>query len=376
MKLAIICSNLFNIDKNNKTGTGIFNYDFINNLVKLNKNKKLKITVFTSGASNLPAKVESINFLPSASDKKIIEKGKHIMFELALISKALLNKDQFDIYHVNIGDGDIVMPFVPFTDKPILITLHHIYDEEFTRKYFSLFKNQKNVFFIPISDYQRKILPGLNYIDTIYHGIDYQKFKFNINGGEDMIWAGRVIPEKGPDIVIQVAKKTKRNANLFGIIKDSACFAQNIKNLTKTVKDSRVNFYENYERNKLIKFFQSSKLLLLPLMAEEAFGLVFIESMACGTPVVAFARGSAPEIIKDGENGFLVNPSDKDIRGNWIVKKTGLAGLCEAAEKIYSMPPNDYKKMRLNCREHVIKNFSIKKMINKYLDVYQKISRI
>ena len=93
--------------------------------------------------------------------------------------------------------------------------------------------------------------------------------------------------------------------------------------------------------------------------------------MACGTPVVAYARGSVPEIVKDGETGFLVNPSEADIRGDWVIKKTGIDGLCEAIEKIYSMSEKEYQKMRLNCRSLVEKSFSASRMAEKYLKIYR-----
>jgi glycosyltransferase involved in cell wall biosynthesis len=98
-----------------------------------------------------------------------------------------------------------------------------------------------------------------------------------------------------------------------------------------------------------------------------------IEAMACGTPVVAYARGSVPEVIKDGETGFIINSSENDIRGNWIVKKTGIDGLCEAVEKIYSMPQEQYHQMRRNCRAHVEKRFTIERMIEEYVRIYYQI---
>lgn len=98
-----------------------------------------------------------------------------------------------------------------------------------------------------------------------------------------------------------------------------------------------------------------------------------IEAMACGTPVVAYARGSVPEVIKDGETGFIVNSSEEDKRGDWIVKKTGIEGLCEAVEKIYSMPEEQYRQMRRNCRTHVEKNFTVERMVGEYEKVYNQI---
>ena len=125
--------------------------------------------------------------------------------------------------------------------------------------------------------------------------------------------------------------------------------------------------------NKLSDFYGRAKALLYPIEWEEPFGLVLIESMACGTPIVAFARGSIPEVVIDGETGFIVNPSDSDIRGNFIIKKTGKEGLKEAVEKIYAMSEAEYRQMRLNCRKHVEANFTVEKMVDGYEKVYQKL---
>ena len=123
----------------------------------------------------------------------------------------------------------------------------------------------------------------------------------------------------------------------------------------------------------MIKRYGKSKVLVMPYQWEEPFGLVMIESMACGTPVVAYARGSVPEIIKDGQTGFIVNSSEKDKRGDWIVKKTGIEGLLEAVEKIYAMPEAEYLEMRRNCRKHIEKHFTIERMINDYVETYKEV---
>lgn len=375
MKVALICTNLFNIDEKNRTGSGIFNHILIRNLARYGKRKDF--TVYASGESAvLPLKVESVSREPSSADPKIIKNGKHVMFELALISKAFEAQDRFDLFHVNIGDGDLVLPFASFVKKPILITLHNIVDEDFTRKYFALFKRRKNVFFVSASGYQRKLLPGLNYLETIYHGVEIGEFSFDPRGGEDIMWAGRFIPGKGPDLVIRLAKRTGRKAKLFGVIKDGFedWFEREVRGKIGAARRPSISLHVNFERHRLIKYFQKSKLFLSPVSLEEAFGLVFAEAMACGTPVVTFARGSAPEIIKDGQTGFLVNPSDDDIRGDWIVKKTGFEGLCEAVERIYAMGEEEYLRMRERCRKHAEDNFSAETMSKKYLEAYKKLA--
>ncbi len=373
MKIAIICSNFVSITKDVKKGTEIFDYILINNLAKVDKN--LDITAFASGDSNLPAKIESIDYHPAILDKSITQKDKHIIFELALISKAFSMQDNFDLYHINIGDGDIALPFTPFVKKPILITLHYTQEVEYINKYFSLFSNYKNLSFVSISDAQRKFFPDLNYAGTIYHGIETELFKFDQKGGESIIWAGRGVPDKGLETILEVVKKTKKKIRLFPLKREEHLewLNKRIADLKDLIPSQDIFIEFDKDRFELVNHYQSSRLFIFPIQWEEPFGLVLTESMACGTPIVAFARGSVPEIVKDGKTGFLVNPSDNDIRGDWIVKKTGIDGLCEAIEKIYSMPEQEYQKMRQNCRSLVEKSFSADKMAKEYMNAYRKI---
>lgn len=377
MKIAVVNSNVVSISKNTRKGSEIFAYILIKNLAKYASKKKLEITAFASGDSKLPVKIESVNNEGSYADKDIGVKN-HKIYELALLSKAFAMQKKFDLYHANIGNGNIIIPFAPFVNKPIIITMHGSFLESPAYKnYFSIFKNLPNVFFVSISDAQRKPISDLNYIRTIYHGIDCKKnWKFNPKGDEYIVWAGRAVPEKGANIVLKVVRKIKKKAKLFPMIypdcidwlrEEVIKKRQSINHHTKITIDFDLN------RLDLACQFQTSKLFLNPAMWEEPFGLVMIESMACGTPVVAYARGSVPEIIKDGETGFIVNPSDDDIRGNWIVKKTGIDGLCEAAEKIYSMPDEEYYKMRLACRRDVEERFTVERMIKEYVDVYEQV---
>lgn len=186
------------------------------------------------------------------------------------------------------------------------------------------------------------------------------------------MWAGRAIPEKGIDTVIAVAEIVKQQSRLFGILRK-----EHQEWLQKTVLDklyyTESSFETGRDRFQLITEFQTSKLFLFPVTYEESFGLVLIESLSCGTPAVAYAKGSIPEIIQDGATGFIVNSSDDDIRGNWIIKKTGVAGLQEAVERIYEMPDNEYRAMREACRKHAEQNFTIEKMTEKYVKTYMKL---
>jgi len=374
IRLAIINSNIVSITPHTKKGTEIFDYILIRQLAKQAKRRNLKITAFASGDSNLPVTTQSINYKSSLSDKEIgVE--HHKIFELALISKALSQQNDFDIYHINIGNGDVVLPFVPFIRKPILVTMHGSFlEDKYSKKYLSLFKNLKNFYFVSLSSAQRQPLPKLNYVATIQHGIDSKRmWQFNSIGGGHIVWAGRAIREKGISELFHVIKKVKKPARLFPLIKDET--PHWMKRLTESTHISipLLSIHKPLSHHALAVEFQHSKLFLFPIQWEEPFGLVLIEALACGTPVVAFARGSVTEVIEDGVTGFIVNPSSEDIRGNFIIKKCGVEGLCEAIERIYAMSESEYKAMRQQCRERVEKYFTVQQMTKQYIEIYKSV---
>ena len=367
MRIAVLGSNKLKISQDVAAGPETFIYIFVNKF--LSNSDGHQLTVFASGDSDLPAKIESINKIASIEDENIGEDW-HKLYEFSLLSKAFSQPDNFDLYHVNIGNGEIALPFADFVKKPILITLHSRLDDSKTKKYLSLFKN-KNVYFVPISNYQKNSFKGLNYVRTIYHGINLDDFEFSHEQSEEIFWIGRGIPEKGLDVAFEAVKNCKKPATFF--ISPRQSHEVWLKDLLSKKPDLAKIHYYNAPRTEVIAQYKKSKLFLFPICWEEPFGLVLLEAMACGTPVVAFDRGSVPEIIKDGETGFIVNPSDEDIRGNWIVKKTGIDGIMEAIEKIYSMPQDNYQKMRQACRSHVEEKFSIDKMIDEYRQVYREV---
>lgn len=366
MKIAILGSNKLKIGQDVAAGPETFIYILVN---KLYSDSNYQLTVFAAGDSDLPVKIESINELASINDKDIGEDW-HKLYEFSLFAKAFSQADNFDLYHVNISNGEIALPFANFIKKPILITLHSRLDDSKTKKYLSLFEN-KNIYFVPISNYQRNTLKNLNYVKTIYHGINLDDYEFCQEQEEEIFWIGRGIPEKGLDDAFEAVKDCKKPATFFiSPRQNHETWLNDI--LSKKSDLAKIHHY-NAPRSEVITQYRKSKLFLFPIKWEEPFGLVMLEAMACGTPIVAYARGSIPEIVEDGKTGFLVNYSQDDIRGNWAIKKTGVDGIKEAIDKIYSMDKNEYQKMRLACRNHVEKKFSIEKMINEYKTVYQQI---
>ncbi|MBI4089217.1 MAG: glycosyltransferase family 4 protein [Candidatus Levybacteria bacterium] len=234
----------------------------------------------------------------------------------------------------------------------------------------SLFKNHS---FISISNFQRQGNPNLNYIGNVYNGINIDDYSFYPTSQDHLSWLGRYSPIKGLDVAIKLAKTVGKK-----LIISASVHAQRQDDFDQKILpeiDGKYVILAEKQKNNAekSKFYGDSIAFLFPIQWEEPFGLVLTEAMACGTPVIAYSRGSVPEIIKDGETGFLVNPSDNDIRGDWIIKKTGLEGLREAVERIYSLPRDKYLQMRKNARSHVEKSFTIDKMVSGYEEIYKKI---
>lgn len=374
IRLGIINSNYVKIGPYTKKGTEIFSYILTTNLAK-RYGKEIDVVSFCSGNSTLPVKKESVMYHSSLENKNIGEQ-RHHLFEMALFSKVVHLQQDFDIFHLNIGVGENFLSFARFIKKPIVVTMHGPVESDYMLRYFSLFSDVKNYHFAAISNLQKKY-PLFSKARTIYHGIDIKKtFSFHNEGGKAIIWTGRAVPEKGLDEVLFVSKKLKIPTKVFPIIKSEYfdwLYKEVLQRRDVINQIARVRIDFNTVRNKLVKEYQDSKVFLFPLQWEEPFGFTVVEAMACGTPVIAYARGSMPELIKDGETGYLVNPSDKDIRGDYITKKTGFEGMCEAVQRLYALSEGEYQAMRRNCREHVEKKFNVDDMVDNYVSYYKEI---
>lgn len=324
--------------------------------------------------SNTKPFFEIFNYkkMKSSVDPYLI--GKLIVpFEIDLHLTLLdfLKENSVDLVHfhtISIYNG---LPFSLRINVPSIFSLHGTVDplELEIMKVF----NHPKLFYISLSNSQKQGYPGINFASTVYNGIPLDDYSYQNDGGNNMVFAGRIVKEKGVDEAILVASKLKIELRITGEIRvrQREYYEQIIQLIKNNSKYVRLLEFTNHAL--INSFFGSGKLFLFPTKWEEPFGLVLIEAMACGTPVIAYARGAIPEVVKDGETGFIVNYSPDDIRGDWIVKKTGIDGLCDAVERIYSMPENQYRQMRKNCRAHVEKNFTVDKMVNEYEKVYQQI---
>lgn len=299
-----------------------------------------------------------------------------LQFDLYLNLIEVCKNENFDLIHIHTNNPLAELIASKKIEAPFVFTIHGIclYPELETRlkKIFNIEKNH----FVSISNYQRKSYPGIKFFETVYNGLQLKDFPFSEEGGNSMFFTGRLKRSKGVKEAIEISLKTNRKLEISGSISmDQIDRAYFLGEIMQSIKNNEALLKYNglIERKNMNVFYGKSKLTIFPIQWEEPFGLVMIESMACGTPVVAFARGSVPELIKDGETGFIVNSSEDDVRGDWIIKKTGVEGMIEAVNKIYNLPQNEYLEMRKNCRKHVEENFTVEKMVDGYEAVYKKI---
>ncbi len=230
------------------------------------------------------------------------------------------------------------------------------------------FKKDNYIF---ISESQLKTYHGLlKSAGVIRHGVDINKFKFGQGSGNYLAFLGRYIQEKGVTQAILASEKTGKELKMVG---DDAYRALNYyqKNILPKLKKGKIEDI-SFGESQRDEFLKEAKALLFPILWDEPFGMVMIEAMSTGTPVIAYNRGSVTEVIKDGLTGFIVEHDHGKI-SKFTIKKTGVEGLAEAINRIYEMSEEDYGKMRLAARKHVEENFTIDKMVEEHEKVYKKI---
>lgn len=254
---------------------------------------------------------------------------------------------EFDLLHFH--HPEVAMPFVKmYPDVPVVYTLHDpIYN--WYKEAFEMY-NSPNQYYISISDNQRRTAPDLNYVATVYNGIDADMFAFSEEEHDDyLLFAGRIVPEKGVKEAIQVAMEADMRLLIIGPLypDHQEYFDQHIKPFL----NEKILYLGFIGREELVRYYQKAKALILPAQWEEPFGLTTIEAMACGTPVVALRRGAFPEIIDDGKNGYVVD---------------SLADMLDAIKKIHLISAQA-------CRQHVVEKFSIDQMVDGYEKAYKDI---
>lgn len=302
------------------------------------------VTLFASGDSKTAARL--IPVIPKAlwHMENIEFPNTYHTIELDMVDKM---SNDFDIIHSHFN-------FIHFQSinrikTPMITTLHWRVD---IREFQDLYDYFNKAPLVAISHSQKSFIPQANVIDVVYHGLPADDYPFNERGGDYIAFLGRFCPEKGVHIALDVAKKLQMPIKIGARIPEREADLIYYRDKIKPYFDSEIIEYvgelNEHEKRDLLK---NAKVTIVPTNWPEPFGLVTVESLVCGTPVVALSIGGTAEILNDGQVGFV---SDS------------IHGLIEGIKNID-------KISRTKCRRYVVEKFSSSVMAKNYEKVYKKI---
>jgi glycosyltransferase involved in cell wall biosynthesis len=295
------------------------------------------VTLFATGDSVTSGKLHAICARGYEEDRSIMPK----VWECLHISELFEHAEDFDIIHNNFD-------FLPLTYSgliatPVVTTIHGFSSPGILPVYK---KYNGRVFYVSISDADRSA--DLDYVKTIHHGIDIKQFDFQPDPDDYLLFFGRIHHDKGAREAVEIARACNKRLILAGIIQDEAYYHKYVEPHLDNKNVVFVGSTGPTERNQLLG---NATALLHPINFNEPFGLSVIESMACGTPVIAFNKGSMPELIENGKNGFLVNT------------------VSEAIDSVAHIKAID----RADCCRHVQQHFTVNRMVEEYIQVYETV---
>jgi glycosyltransferase involved in cell wall biosynthesis len=264
------------------------------------------VTLFASGDSRTNAKLVPCCERALRLDESVNDPAPHTLMMLDCVRA---RADEFDVLHFHTE----LEHFPLFQDiaARTVTTLHGRLDANELNPFYQRFADFP---LVSISNDQRRPLPAVNWVGTVYHGLPLELLRFSAHAdGGYLAFLGRIAPEKRPDRAIEIAKRSGVPLRIAAKIdaQDRAYFEEHIQPL---LNDSLVEFVDEIGDDAKGDFLGQACALLFPIDWPEPFGLVMIEAMACGTPVIAYPEGAVPEIIEEGTTGFLVNNPDEAVR--------------------------------------------------------------
>jgi glycosyltransferase involved in cell wall biosynthesis len=264
-----------------------------------------EVTLFASGDSITSAELVSCTDLALRLDPRVRDT---IPYQVMLLEEVRRRSDEFDILHFHIDM--LHFPLVrDFADRTVT-TLHGRLDLPDLQPFYRAFPD---IPLVSISDHQRLPMPPVNWVGTVYHGLD-QGLPFKEQpDGNYLAFLGRISPEKRPDRAIEIARRAGLKLKMAAKV-DEADRAYWTGQIEPLIRNSpHVEFIGEIDEQQKADFLGNARALLFPIDWPEPFGLVMIEAMSCGTPVIAFRCGSVPEVIDEGRSGFIVDTMDEAV---------------------------------------------------------------
>jgi glycosyltransferase involved in cell wall biosynthesis len=297
----------------------------------------IDVTLFATLDSRTAGRLDGVVPAPYSEDTSIDAK----VWEYRHLAHVFERAGEFDIIH-NQADFP-AHAFSRLVDTPLVTTIHGFSSDRILPMYKPF---EDRVHFVAISAADRH--PSLRYAATIHHGIDLETFPHNPDGSDDLLFFGRIHPDKGAKEALDVARASGRFLDLHGIVQDEGYFAREVE---PRLDPQHARFWGPAGGEGRLKALGKARALLHLVNFDEPFGLSVVEAMACGTPVIATRRGSMREIIEDGVNGFLVETPE------------------EAVAAVKRVDEID----RLKVRRSVEERFSVRRMADDYIALYHDI---
>ncbi|MGE5617693.1 MAG: glycosyltransferase family 4 protein [Sphingomonadaceae bacterium] len=300
-----------------------------------------QVTLFATADSETSARLLSVCPRPLSEDPTLSPR----MYETLHTALAFEHAREFDLIHNHLGCYPVC--YSRLIPVPLITTLHGSGAEDHSRIIYSRYRDSH---YVSITDAERRLTPELNYVGTVYNGIDLGAFDFSPTPGSYLLVMGRMSPDKGIHSAIAIAQRSGMRLILAGIIppENEEYFETQVRPHLRRGFIDFVGPADHARKNQLLK---GAYALLHMITYHEAFGLTMVESMACGTPVIAVPMGSVPELVVNGETGFWADDVEEAAR----------------------LLPRVARLDRIRCRQWVEERFGVDQMVEGYLRVYERV---
>lgn len=301
-----------------------------------------EVVLFASGDSQTSARLvpcsrQGLRLDPTVRD--------YVAYTIRQLGKVSQMAHEFDLIHNHIDY--FAFPYSRLIRTPMVTTLHGRLDIPELQDVFADFPEVR---LVSISNAQRAPLPRANWLATVYNGINLRHFTFRERPGTYLAFLGRISPEKRPDRAIEIARAVDMPLKIAAKVDpaDREYFEYAIRPL---LRDPRVEYVGEIDEEQKDEFLGNAYAYLFPIDWPEPFGITMVESMACGTPVIAMAHGSVPEVVVHGKTGFV----------------------CRNLAEMIEVVPQVSRLDRRACRAHVAERFTVERMADGYEEVYRRV---
>lgn len=299
------------------------------------------VTLFASGDSRTSARLVAGVDRAIAFDRNVDAAAYHI----AMLKDVYRQAHAFDVIHSHLDY--LTFPFLGMTSTPTVLTLHGRLDASESVRVYRAYPGAN---YVSISKSQQRDVPDIHWVGTVLHGVDVEDFTFYPKPGDYLCFVGRIAPEKCPDRAIEIAIRSGIPIKIAAKVdpKDEDYFDAKVKHL---LKHPLVDYVGQVDETAKRELMGKALALVLPIDWPEPFGMVFIEALACGTPVLTCPCGSVPELLRDGVTGYVRR----------------------SVKELAALVPELHTISRTGCRAYAKQRFDTRRMALDYINIYSQV---